>query len=291
MISFKTLNEIEKCKEMFAYDPETADKIAELAEAYGEECIGVCRFLGQVLLRVFDGEEYYFLCPRGDIPQAARAIREYAVKEEIGLVFKETHSEDLSLLCSEFLYYDVRLSDPSARLFTVRVKSECDLITAPPSVSESGVRLCALKKKDIPEYGRLCREESALTYWGYDYRDDGADGSDEYFYRTQLAELERGVSLTLAVRWGGRLIGEACLYAFDYVGGAEISFRLLPEYRGKGLGRATLESLFAVAEEVGVLTLYATVDSRNAVSLSLLSQYMDRLGEENGRVKFILSGE
>jgi RimJ/RimL family protein N-acetyltransferase len=151
--------------------------------------------------------------------------------------------------------------------------------------------LSGLKKKDVAQYARICRDESALEFWGYDYRDDEPFSEDGYFYDCQRRELERGTSVTFGVRYRGNLIGEAALYAFDYRGGAQISFRILPEYRGRGLGRKTLLALFSAAENIGLNTLYATVCNKNIPSTSLISQYMDKENEKDGVVRFVLRGE
>ena len=291
MISFKNIRSPEICKEMFAKTPYASEYLFDLAKNLGDGSVAVCEALGSTLVRCFDGEEYFFLSPSdGFSAEAVEAIREYAVREEIGLLFKGVRRRDLGRIAGAFRYSDVRIGDPYRGLYSVRIRSECDLIKKAPTV-RGRVTLSALTKRDIADYAAVCREESGNELWGYDYREDERFASDEYFYNTQLSEFMRGVSLTFGVRYKGRLIGEAAFYAFDYKGGAEVSFRLLPEYRGRGLGRATLEGLLSAAEQIGLTAIYATVDKRNEASLHLVGEYMDEYGEAEDRKRFVLRGE
>ena len=295
MISFKIFSKRDLCKENIANTPVLGKKLKELLIEYGEGNIAVCFDMPIPAVRIFDGEEYSFLYPYADDARiegdAIESIAEYAVKEEIGLVFKDVKRDRLSFVSGRFLYSDVRCESFAGDNYSVRIRSEADLVSSIPTVKAGEITLSRLKKHDISEYARLCRDESILEVWGYDYREDAPSAPDEYFYNVQLSEFLRGVSMTFCVRWKKKLIGEASFYAFDYRGGAEIGFRLLPEYRGMGLGRATLLALFAAAEEISLDTLYATVDNKNIPSLSLISQYMDKEREEENITHFILKGE
>ena len=294
MISYRLLSESDLCKPKFAFSVKIKEKLLDCIEKYGVGNVAVCPELSQPFARIFDGNEYFFLYPETEGEDASDdidLIAEYAVKEEIGLLFREVPADRLSSLCGRFCYSDLRREAGERNTYSVRMRSEVDIIGRVPTVSEGEITLSAIKSKDISEYACICRDESALSLWGYDYREDEPNPSDRYFYEIQRSEFERGVSMTFGVRWKRQLIGEASFYAFDYRGGAEIGFRLLPDYRGRGLGRATLEALFAAAEDIGLGTLYATVDNRNIASLALLSQYMDRENEENGLTHFILNGE
>ena len=295
MISFKMLLEEDLCKLRFAYSSDFEEKIQNLLSEYGQGNVAVCLELPCPAVRIFDGREYFFLYPASDREEdsqtAVQKIAEYAVKEEIGLVFRGVPSRELASLCGAFCYCNIMCENPERSTYSVRMRSEADLLQRIPTVRAGGVALSMLKKKDIANYARICREESALVFWGYDYREDEPSAPDEYFYNTSLSEFNRGVSMTFGVRRKGELIGEASFYAFDYTGGAEIGFRLLPQYRGRGLGRATLEALLIAGEQIGLNTIYATVDKRNSASLSLLSDYMDRLEDSEGLARFILRGE
>ena len=96
----------------------------------------------------------------------------------------------------------------------------------------------------------------------------------------------RGESIALAIRQGEKLLGEAVLYAFDGMGGAEIAIRLLPENRGMGLGKSTVSALFEYAAKIGLTKLSAFIDKRNSASIKLFSNFMEISEESDTRVKF-----
>ena len=96
----------------------------------------------------------------------------------------------------------------------------------------------------------------------------------------------RGESLTLAVRFNEKFIGEATFYAFDGMGGAEIAIRLLPESRGMGLGKLTVSALFEYAAKIGLTKLSAFIDKRNTASIKLFSNFLEISEESDTRVKF-----
>ena len=59
------------------------------------------------------------------------------------------------------------------------------------------------------------------------------------------------------------------------MGGAECAVRILPEYRGRGIATKTVHALKTIAEGIGLLKLYATVDSRNEASKKLFDKCFD----------------
>ena len=145
--------------------------------------------------------------------------------------------------------------------------------TLPVAVSGE-LSLRAPTDADKEVYYRICTDKKLNEYWGYDYTADFPDADSDYFMENAAAEAERGTSLSLAVRLTGEMIGEAILYAFDFQGGAECAIRLLPEQSGKGYGKAVLSLLLAVASEIGLNSLYATVQNANIPSLSLFGKEM-----------------
>ena len=75
----------------------------------------------------------------------------------------------------------------------------------------------------------------------------------------------------LAVKTGGVLIGEVTLYNFDYVGGCEIGFRLMPEYRGKGYAKECAAAVIDYAFNfLGVKCVKARCFKQNAPSYGLI---------------------
>ena len=64
--------------------------------------------------------------------------------------------------------------------------------------------------------------------------------------------------------------------------------RILPEYRGKGLGSRALSLLIRLAKKVGLISLFAYVYSDNIPSVKITEKYMTRAAEDGNRVKFTL---
>lgn len=221
----------------------------------------------------------------------AEAVRKYAKKEEIPLVYTEVPRQALGALISKFRHADVDAEDASASTYRVTVKSELALLDEIPTVRCGEVSLGKIADEDISEYARLSREPSANEFWGYDYRLDNSEPSDEYFINEAKAELMRGTAISLAVRFKGTFIGEAVLFGFDLSGGAEIGIRLLSEWRSQGLGALALEALIQFAEKIGLVRLRAEVMCENAASVRLFSSFMDEVFCEGGRVYFELSAE
>jgi len=77
----------------------------------------------------------------------------------------------------------------------------------------------------------------------------------------------------LVARTGDLLVGWAALSAVStrcvHSGVAEVSIYIGERYRGKGVGRALLESLVALSEKNGIWTLQAGIFPENHESLAL----------------------
>ena len=250
--------------------------------------LAVAEYGGIAITRAYGESGYSFSYTT---PEALSAVREYALKEEIPLVFFGVPKEELGGLLSNFLYADVTAEDKERTSYTVRVKSELDFLSEIPSAECLGVTLGEIEEADAAEYARLSRETVLSGLWGYDYREDTPDPEDSYFLSEARLDFERGAALSLAVRTEGSFIGEAVLYRFDLEGGAEIALRLLPEWRSRGLGSRALEALLSVAEDIGLSRLTAEVMLENAPSLALFSSFMDEVRRDSERVYFELIAE
>ena len=268
---------IETCLQMLEDDPDV-----ELA-------LSACH--GCVLVRIFELGRYCFAYPialseESDSYEALEALRAYAVREEVPLVLVDVPREELLAPVGYFRHTTVDMSDPEGECFRVSVQSEASLCSDLPTTSVGAVTLTELSDGHTEAYAALCRSEEVNRYWGYDFRDDMPDAEDGYFIRSARMEMQRGVSLTFASTEKGALIGEAVIYAFDLLGGAEIAFRLLPEWQGMGLGRATLDALLIAAKSVGLLRVFATVHPENEPSVRLMSHYSEPILGEDGRLHF-----
>ena len=74
--------------------------------------------------------------------------------------------------------------------------------------------------------------------------------------------------------------------AFDGMGGAEFAVRLLPAFRGKGLGgEATLAAMEA-ARHIGLVRLYAKIMKENTASIAMMRKISDTYSEDENHVIF-----
>ena len=253
--------------------------------------LGVCCEHGCVLIRVFELGRYGFVYPipmldEADEESALESLRAYAVKEEVPFRLLDVPRDALALVVSGFRHTTVDADDPMGECFVVTVQSEAMLIDEPPVVSAGAVSLSPLLDEHIADYARLCRDRAVNRYWGYDYRADEPDAEDGYFIRSARLEQSRGVAISFAATERHVFVGEAVLYAFDLRGGAEIAFRILPEWQGMGLGAATLEALIEAGRRMGLIRLYATVHGDNLPSSKLLDHYATAEHREDGTLRY-----
>ena len=157
-----------------------------------------------------------------------------------------------------------------------------------PEISDGKLTLDELTLKDEAAYARLSREETGLEFWGYDYRIDRPDAPDGFFIATAIEERAVGVSLTLGARLEGELIGEVVFHAYDRKGGADFAFRLLPEYRGRGLGVRLFDLAVRAARTHGLVRLFGRVMKKNVACLSLIEKRMELVLEDECLAVFSL---
>lgn len=291
MISFeKSLNlkalsgdELEYLKELTESIEDDICEDTEIKYALSNFCLAI---------RLFEYGRYSFVYPialseRADEAAALLEINEYAMREEIERVFVDVPQGSVSVFLNYFRHIDIDASDADGESFCVRVKTECELLEEIKGTSLDEVSLSALSESDTEAYATLLRDEETNKFWGYDFREDFSENvSDSFFIENAKMEFLRGTAITLAVKRGEDFIGEATLYAFDGMGGAELAIRLLPEARGKGFGNKTFYALKEYAKAIGLVRLFAFVDRRNKISLKYLGNLMETVGENDTRVKF-----
>ena len=298
MISFKVLNSENQdaiCK-LFVkdLDEDAASALCELIYGIDTECddleYAVSVYESCLLVRIFDMGRYLFVYPcelsdEANVRAAIDAVREYAMREEIPLLFVDTPGYALSEF-SGYRHMDIDADDPDSLVYRVRIKTECELISEIPEVKGGRVELSPLCEEDVSVYAELCKDKNVNKYWGYDYSEDVSDPSDGYFFETAMTDFARGVAVTMAVRYAGEFAGEATIYAFDGMGGAEFAVRLLPAFRGKGLGgEATLAAMEA-ARHIGLVRLYAKIMKENTASIAMMRKISDTYSEDENHEIF-----
>lgn len=234
---------------------------------------------GCLLIRIYDGE-YLFPYPIALEDGASEAfavneLRRYVIKEEIPLVICDLPREKIADIMPFFRHVSIDAADMEGDYYTMRPVSELSLVSEIPSEREGEIELTPLTAEDERDYAELCRDKESNRYWGYDFREDTPDADDAYFLETAESEFNRGVAVSLAVRYEGKFVGEAILYAFDLQGGAQCAVRIMKDYRRRGLAKTSLNLLSGVARQMGLLYMHATVDGENYPSDMMCSAFFD----------------
>ena len=303
MISFKELSD--DCAESLSaelrldinpsddeYFDDAVASFLEMTEDDPDTGIGISSYAGCLLVRIFDYGRYLFLYPiamREDasIEEAIDAIRRYAIREELPLVLTDVPREELTMLFGKYRHLTLDAEDVEAESYRVEIHGECEILREIPDASYERVTINSPTPEDIPEIARLARDESVNKYWGYNYLADIGEVADEFFYDSAMRAFNEGVSMSMAVRYEGRYVGEVEYYAFDLLGGAEIAIRLLPEWQGVGLGKETLTLAIKLGRRIGLRRLYATVMEENIPSIKFTSSLMKEYKREGGNVHFV----
>lgn len=269
---------------------ELISDISASAEDGVELAFSVTHF--SLAVRFFDLGRYSFLYPvmlseRADARAAVLDVCEYARREELPAVFTDIPSESLGDFLIGFRHVNIDAEDPAASSYRAEIKTECELMVAPPEFSSRSLSFGKLRISERAQYARLCRDAGTNRYWGGDYAEDSTpEKPDSYFAEEAELEFERGLAVSLAIRRNDGFIGEAVFYAFDGMGEAEIAIRILPEFRGLGLGSRIMEALMEAAPSMGLVRLGAQVMRENKFAISLVSKYMEKIEELGDRVLF-----
>lgn len=299
MISFKIITEDTKYDILSQFE-----NLSDIEYQYAAEVIcglsfdeydveyAVTIFEGCLLLRIFDMGRYLFPYPyelsdNADIMSAIKAVSEYAMREELSLVFVDVPGEDLSRFCG-FRHMDIDADDAVADTYRVRIKTECELISEIPEITRGRVTLNAISESDVGDYAELCKDKNLNKYWGYDYSEDKSSPTDSSFFETATEEFARGVSMSMAIRTHGEFCGESVLYAFDGRGGAEFAIRLLPNFHGMGLGLESTIATIEAAKGMGLTVLRSKVFSENLPSVAMMKRVADQWIEDEGCLIFTI---
>ncbi len=297
MISFKVLtddNIYELSAELFPDISEKEEAVEVLSSflPFTEEDIevGVSRASGCILVRICDMGRYSFVYPimmsdDSDPTDAVDEIRAYAVREEIPLLLTDVPREDIGVI-SLFRHARVDAEDAERESYRIKIENECSLLDGIPEYQGERITLSALREEDSSLMAALAKDGEVNKYWGYDYLSDVGEVDDGYFYRNALYELSRGQALSIAIRTDGKFIGEAIMWGFDYLGGAEVAIRLFSDWHGMGYGSESLSCLMNMAKKIGLIRLRGRADERNAPSIKMMKKFFEISDVSDGVIFF-----
>lgn len=301
MISFKVIKTPEDISEFLTeISPifESADSVCEVEEmllSYIEDeeaefAVSVAE--GCLIVRIYDGE-YLFLCPipigkKPSIMDAAEEIRKYAIKQEIPVTFIDVPEGNLDDITENFRFASMHSMDEDGDVYMVKTMTELDCMKKLPNLVGERVSLTPIYEEYIADYGRLCRSSEVNRLFGYDYKEDFDDPDDRLFYDIMDREKDAGLALSMAIIHNGKFAGEASVFAFDYVGGARIAIRLLPEFWGCGIGSESLDLTIKLAREMDLRRIYTDVKLENTASIRMTEKFMNHLRDEGDNAIFEL---
>ena len=265
------------------------DEFLELDDEIDE--VAVTAAHGCVLVRICDGGEYFFPFPfvlddDTDPTEALRELALYTRKESIRLRFTDLPRECLDLVTAIFPHVEAKAYEDDEDSFVAVVLNEIDLMEECPEVSVGAVTLSPLTENDKEDYAALCADRELNRYWGYDALADNPTLDPDYFLAVAMKEAEDGVALSLAVRVGGKLVGEAVIYNLDYRGSGEIAIRISRAHQGKGYGALALRALINLCGKIGLCSLYARVREENTPAISLVRFRMVEKSRSEGVITY-----
>ena len=277
------------------YLSDALEIIEGISETLSEDMsVAFAHLSGVLYARIYDGEKYVFPLPfmlseDADAEGACIDLAEYSVRELVPLIITDVPREELEFLCSVFPHVDAFTYEDDDDSFYVKVNNECDMLDSLPCIELDGIVLDPLTDSDKERYAEICRDRELNKYWGYDVDQDNPSGESGFYLETVKREFSDGIAITLAVREGGKLVGEATVYGFDYRGAACIAVRVHKDSHSRGIGSRATKALIELAKDIGLDTLRAEIMEENVNSIRMTSKFMPLKNKENGKAYFELT--
>ena len=275
--------------------PDAKEIIEGISETLASDMsVAFAHLDGVLYARIYDGEKYVFPLPfmlseDADAEGACIALAEYSVRELVPLIITDVPRGELEFLCSVFPHVDAFTYEDDDDSFYVKVNNECDMLDSWPCIELDGIALDPLTDSDKERYSEICCDRELNKYWGYDVDMDNPSREADFYLETVEREFSDGVAITLAVREGGKLVGEATVYGFDYRGAACIAVRVHKDSHSRGIGSRATKALIELAKDIGLDTLRAEIMEENVNSIRMTSKFMPLKNKENGKAYFELT--
>ena len=267
---------------------------------FGEFEAAFAYYAGALIIRYYSEDAgYHFEAPialsdSADISSAYCEISEYCKLQRIPEIIIGIPPEDRELMLRGAEHYNLGEDEDGSLM--IEIVNECMLVDELPEYLSDDVYLGEFAASYADDYEKLIKNVNLNRYFGYNLTDDLPNGDGIDFINFVRNEFENNESMTFAATvlsdsLENLFVGEGTLFGFDGRGGASVSFRVLPEYQGQGIGKKIFLGLAGIAESIGVHTLFGEVMKGNAPSLALLRRFADSEYEEEEKYSFVFKSE
>ncbi len=208
-------------------------------------------------------------CYDGVYPTLASLfVKEFAT-DKVKWVNREEDCGDAGLRISKLQYHPVEVKEKNF----VKVSTAFSKIVK-PFIKTDRLTIEDILKSDKKQYFKLCTDDENNKYFGYDYREDcKTTPTPNYFIDFVQKLKDKKEEYDFAVKKDGKLIGELCLYNFDFFGTAELGFRFIPKEQGNGYATESATALIDYAfNKLKVTYLKARAFKENLPSNKLLTK-------------------
>ena len=276
--TFSNLSEEEIAASREFTDAESDFDGFEVAYSYSSGCM---------ILRYYsDDAGYHFEAPvpltdAASVGDAFSAISQYCVSEVIAETVIGIDPDDLEIMLRGAQRYS--LAEDEDGSLAVRIITECMNCEFLPEILFDDLYLGEFATSYAEKYEKLLKDVNLNRHFGYNILDDMPDGTGVDFIENARREFENSESMTFAATLAENgenvFVGEGVLYAFDGRGNACLSFRVLPEYHRRGIGKKIFLALLEIAKEIELGKVVAEVKVENKPSLNLLSQFAEGVSD------------
>lgn len=195
---------------------------------------------------------------------------EFNKRYAVGLskINREEDCGDMGLRISKLQYHPIEIKQKNF----VLVKTLFDKISS-PIIKTERLTITEILERDKKDYFRLYIDEDLNKFWGYDYKTDCKEASEEYFFNFQNSLKEKKEEFSFAVRKGDKFIGELVLYNFTFKGEVEIGFRFFREFQKKGYAFESASALMEYTKNVlGAKVIKCRCFKQNVESQNLIKK-------------------
>lgn len=205
----------------------------------------------------------------GVYPTLASLFAKEFCTPQVKYINREEDCGDEGLRISKLQYHPIEVKEKNFVSVTTafsKIKS--------PFIKTDRLTIEDILKSDKKQYYKLCVDEENNKYFGYDYKEDClGKPTPEYFIDFVQKLKDKKEEYDFAVKKDGKLVGELCLYNFDFYGTAELGFRILKKEQGKGYAIESAKALIDYAfNELKIVNLKARAFKQNIPSHKLLNK-------------------